>query len=93
MADGPVLLSRRDCIPPEVNAEITRLNPTSLILVGGTAALSDAVFNRTVCQPPASSSSSTFPGGSFPTFPGGSFPTFPGGSFPTFPGGTYPFDL
>ncbi len=90
---GPVLLSRKDCIPPEVNAEITRLDPTSLIVVGGTGALSDAVLNRTVCQPPASSTTPSLPDGSLPTFPGGSFPTFPGGSFPTLPGGTLPFDL
>ncbi|HJR26461.1 MAG TPA: cell wall-binding repeat-containing protein [Acidimicrobiales bacterium] len=80
-ADGPMLLTQPNCIPPEVNAEITRLDPDSLIVLGGTAAVSDAVLNRTVCTPQSSSTFPTFPGGSFPTFPGGSFPT----SFPSIP--------
>lgn len=60
IAHGPVLLSGSDCIPPEVDAEITRLNPESLIVLGGEAVLSNAVMNRTVCVPP-STTTTTFP--------------------------------
>jgi putative cell wall-binding protein len=49
IARGPVLLSRPDCIPKAVNDEINRLNPTNVYLLGGAAALSDAVMGRTVC--------------------------------------------
>ena len=62
---GPVLLTQANCIPPAVNDEITRLNPTNLIILGGTSSVSDAVLARTVCQPPASTTSAPTP-----TFPG-----------------------
>ena len=46
---GPILLVQHDCIPFNVDITIQRLNPTQVIVLGGTAALSDAVLNRTVC--------------------------------------------
>ena len=70
IAHGPVLLTQPTCIPKEVNDEITRLDPDKLIVLGGTSAVSDAVLARTVCDPSASSSSTSFPCPSF-TFPGG----------------------
>jgi putative cell wall-binding protein len=46
---APVLLVRHDCIPPLVDDELTRLNPTSIVVLGGTGVLSDAVLARTRC--------------------------------------------
>jgi putative cell wall-binding protein len=46
---GPILLVPHDCIPFQVDITIQRLNPTQVIVLGGTAALSDAVLNHTVC--------------------------------------------
>ncbi len=50
---GPVLLTQPDCIPAAVNAEITRLNPSLVVVLGGTSTVSDAVVNRDVCAAPA----------------------------------------
>ncbi len=70
LTPGPMLLSEPTCIPPAVNAEITRLDPESLVVLGGESALSAAVMSRTVCQPPATTSSI-----SVPTPPTGGFVT------------------
>lgn len=43
---GPVLLTRRDALPPAVEAELERLAPCMVIVVGGAAAVSDAVAER-----------------------------------------------
>lgn len=43
MEGGPVLLVRRDSIPDVVKAELTRLNPGRIVLLGGTGVVSDAV--------------------------------------------------
>lgn len=58
---GPVLLAEGTCLPKAVNDEIDRLDPDEVILLGGEGALSAAVQNRTVCQPPASSSVPSVP--------------------------------
>lgn len=42
--DCPLLLVRKDSVPPETAQEIVRLGATRFLLVGGTAAVSDAVF-------------------------------------------------
>lgn len=47
---GPLLFSSRDCIPPEVEAEINRLDAAEVVVVGGTAALSEAVEAGVVCS-------------------------------------------
>ena len=52
LAPGPLLLSPRECLPPEVKAEIDRLGPDNIIVLGGTGALSPAVESLSVCQPP-----------------------------------------
>ncbi|QJW35784.1 cell wall-binding repeat-containing protein [Cellulosimicrobium protaetiae] len=44
---GALLLTRRDAIPAEVEAEIRRLAPRRIVLVGGTGAVSEAVETRT----------------------------------------------
>ena len=49
MVKGPVLLVHQDCIPFNVDLEITRLNPTNVILLGGEASLGPAVLARQVC--------------------------------------------
>jgi putative cell wall-binding protein len=49
LAKSPVLLVDSTCIPPQVNAEIVRLGATRIIVLGGTAAVSDAVLNRQIC--------------------------------------------
>jgi len=41
--DAPLLLVRTDSVPANVAAELVRLNPTKIIIVGGTAAVSSAV--------------------------------------------------
>jgi Putative cell wall binding repeat 2. len=40
---GPLLLIQPDSIPAQIAAELTRLTPASIIVLGGTAAVSDAV--------------------------------------------------
>jgi len=40
---GPVLLVTRDSIPAAVKAELDRLNPGNIVIVGGTQAVSAAV--------------------------------------------------
>ena len=42
-AGGPVLLVRPDSIPSTIAAELTRLKPTSIVLLGGTSSISGAV--------------------------------------------------
>lgn len=42
---GPVLLTRPDALPPSVGAELTRLDPSVVWIVGGTAVVSDAVIH------------------------------------------------
>jgi putative cell wall-binding protein len=46
---GPILLVPHDCIPFDVDITIQRLNPSQVIVLGGTAALSDAVLQHTLC--------------------------------------------
>jgi putative cell wall-binding protein len=43
---GPVLLTAPTSLPPETAAEITRLNPSRIVVVGGPAVVSDAVMNQ-----------------------------------------------
>ncbi|MCS5716745.1 cell wall-binding repeat-containing protein [Herbiconiux sp. CPCC 205763] len=43
VADAPVLLTTADTLPAGVKAEIERLKPTSIVIVGGTASVSKAV--------------------------------------------------
>ncbi len=52
IAGTPILLAQPTCIPAQVNAEIDRLNPQQVIVLGGTSVLSDAVVNRATCPPP-----------------------------------------
>ena len=40
---GPVLLTRRDSLPTPTAEELQRLRPCELVIVGGTAAISDEV--------------------------------------------------
>jgi putative cell wall-binding protein len=42
-AGGPLLLVQPDSIPAETSTELTRLTPASIVVLGGTAAVSDAV--------------------------------------------------
>lgn len=43
---APILLVRGNEIPEEVLAAISALNPSTVYVIGGTAAISDAVFNQ-----------------------------------------------
>ncbi|GAB2464883.1 cell wall-binding repeat-containing protein [Xylanimonas ulmi] len=43
---GPVLLTRTDSISAEISAELTRLKPTRIVVLGGTGAISDTVLNQ-----------------------------------------------
>jgi len=43
-AGGPLLLVRPDLIPTQISAELTRLTPASIVVLGGTGAVSDAVL-------------------------------------------------
>jgi putative cell wall-binding protein len=49
LAPGPILLVEKNCVPEVVNAELTRLAPTSIVVVGGTSVTGSGVYNRTVC--------------------------------------------
>lgn len=51
-AGSPVLLSERDCVPASVLQEIDRLQPARLVLLGGTAVVSDAVGRLAPCATP-----------------------------------------
>jgi putative cell wall-binding protein len=44
--NGPVLLTNPTSLPAVVAAEITRLAPERIIVIGGAAAVSDAVFDQ-----------------------------------------------
>jgi glucose/arabinose dehydrogenase len=48
--DSPVLLTERTCVPDSVRAEVDRLQPQRLVLLGGTAALTDDVGNLLSCS-------------------------------------------
>jgi hypothetical protein len=50
--DSALLLVQRDCVPEAVNREIDRLDPQRVVVLGGNAALSDAVVARRQCDPP-----------------------------------------
>lgn len=43
LGSGPLLLTTPDALPPVVAAEIKRLQPCYIVVVGGTAAVSDQV--------------------------------------------------
>jgi glucose/arabinose dehydrogenase len=51
--DGPILLTQRDCVPDTVLAEINRLDPARVVVLGGTAAVSDSAGDLTSCSAPA----------------------------------------
>lgn len=44
--DGPVLLTDTNTLPPVVRDEIVRLKPSNIVIVGGTAAVSQNVENQ-----------------------------------------------
>jgi len=57
---GPVLLTRPNVLPPDVAAELDRLDPCSIVIVGSDGVVSDAValeadsyanINQTKCAP------------------------------------------
>ena len=52
LAPSPLLLVTPTCIPPIVNAEINRLNPSQIVILGGPGAVGVSVENRTECPPP-----------------------------------------
>ncbi|MGA1836105.1 cell wall-binding repeat-containing protein [Herbiconiux sp. 11R-BC] len=43
---GPMLLVTRDTIPPSIADELRRLQPTRIVVLGGTASISDAVADQ-----------------------------------------------
>jgi putative cell wall-binding protein len=51
-ASGPLLLVPGTCLPEAANAEIDRLDPARLVILGGPDAVSPAVESRAVCPPP-----------------------------------------
>jgi putative cell wall-binding protein len=50
IARDPLLLVHADCIPPEVSAEIDRLNPTQIIVLGAQGAVSNEAAAGQVCE-------------------------------------------
>lgn len=50
-AGAPVLLSEQHCLPDTIGRALERFGTARLTLVGGTAALGDAVVSRTSCGP------------------------------------------
>ena len=49
---APLLLTNRDCIPAAVDAQLDRLQPAEVIVLGGPSAISDAVMARKPCTEP-----------------------------------------
>jgi putative cell wall-binding protein len=49
LAPGPILLAEKNCVPEAVNAELTRLAPSSIVVVGGSSVAGSGVMDRTVC--------------------------------------------
>jgi putative cell wall-binding protein len=64
---GPVLLVPGTCVPDAVNAEINRLAPSTLVILGGPGAVSPAVESLTPCPkpPPPPPPRKTFGNGEF----------------------------
>jgi putative cell wall-binding protein len=44
-----LMLSRPDCVPAAVRSQMERLQPSGVLLLGGTAALSSAIESQTTC--------------------------------------------
>jgi len=44
--ESPVLLTRQSSLPPSVGPELTRLHPSRIVVLGGTAAISSSVFQQ-----------------------------------------------
>jgi putative cell wall-binding protein len=56
LAPGPILLSSRDCVSSYVNAELDRLSPATIYVLGGDQTTGSGVLARTTCSaapPPA----------------------------------------
>ena len=68
LAPGPLLLVPKDCVPAPVQAEIDRLSPDRVVILGGTGAVGTGVERLTAC--PGGSSEPTGPvsGGPATTF-------------------------
>ena len=49
---GPLLITDPACVPDAVRREIDRLDPTRLVVLGGTSAVSEAAAALTACAPP-----------------------------------------
>ena len=49
LTGSPVLLVQPDCIPQEVQDELSRLQPQVIVVLGGTGAVSDDVVSGTTC--------------------------------------------
>lgn len=49
LAGAPLVLTQRDCVPPEVRALIKEMDPERLVLLGGQSALGDAVAALASC--------------------------------------------
>src|SRR5207253_7748423 len=45
-AGGPVLLTDRDTLPPATSDELRRLEPRSIVILGGTTAVSEVVEDQ-----------------------------------------------
>lgn len=50
LTPGPLMLVPKDCVPPSVDAEIRRLGPQRIVLLGGTGAVGSGVAAGTVCS-------------------------------------------
>lgn len=48
-AGAPLLLTGRDCVPASTRTELTRLGTTTVVVLGGTSAVSEAAANLTAC--------------------------------------------
>ncbi|NQX35222.1 cell wall-binding repeat-containing protein [Herbiconiux sp. VKM Ac-2851] len=53
MRSGPVLLTRKDALPEAVRAELARVHPMKIIVLGGTASISEATFGQILPLAPA----------------------------------------
>jgi putative cell wall-binding protein len=47
---GPILLARATCLPAGVRAEINRLQPLRIVIIGGGAVLASGIDNLAICE-------------------------------------------
>jgi putative cell wall-binding protein len=69
LSPGPLMLVQKDCIPAPVQAQIDRLSPQEVVVLGGTGVVGPGVMEGRVCPASGSREPSTVSGGPDRSFP------------------------